>query len=141
MEQARERDERLADATAARSELDRRETQRVRDAAHEAIEQPGQHITELIGARDHASDPELWERAASHIEHYHQTHQPDAPQITAPQFGDPHTQREAWRQVEEAVTRSVGDKDWRKLLPTRDLHLDRAPHLDHGPDLGMDMGP
>lgn len=141
VEQAREHAQRLADAAAARSELERRETQRVRDAARDAIERPGEHITELIGHRDQAADPELWERAAKHLEAYHQTHQPDAPHIKAAEFGDPLKQREAWDQVKDAVTRTVGGQDWRKLLPTRALGLDRAPHLDRGPDLGMDMGP
>jgi len=140
-EQAREHEQRLMEATAARGELERRGTQRVRDSARDAIERPGEHITELIGHRDHASDPELWDRAAAHLEAYHQTHQPDAPHIEPPEFADSPRQREAWKEVEEAVTRTLGGQDWRKLLPTRDLGLDRAPDLDRGPDLGMDMGP
>lgn len=140
VEQAREHEQRLMEATAARGELERRETQRVRDAARDAIEHPGQHITDLIGQRDHATDPELWDRAAAHLEAYHQTHQPDAPHIEPPEFADSPRQREAWRQVEDAVTRTVGAEEWRKLLPTRDLGLDRTTGLDRGPDLGMDLG-
>ncbi|MDQ6803915.1 MAG: relaxase domain-containing protein [Actinomycetota bacterium] len=138
-QEAREHEQRLAEATAAKKELERRETQRVREAAEEAMEHPGKHITDLIGERDQAADRETWERAATRLEAYHQTYQPESPELRAPELRASRQERQAFEQVKDSVTRARGDEDWRKLIPQPSL--DRAIHRDRGPDLGMDMGP
>jgi hypothetical protein len=128
------RSDALADAAAARRELDRRTREQAREAIQAAPYEPANYITELIGERDHARDVGAWNEAARRIETYHHTHQPDTTTLEPPGPTASMEQRDDWLDTGQAITRIVGNLDWERVLPTPIRGRDRD-----GPDLGMDM--